>query len=63
MTKIFSHMLINQLPDQCHITASTPSNIMCLPNIIYHIVQGKCPWALTAQAPKIEGERLHGGGA
>ena len=29
---------------------------------IYRIVLGKCPWALTAQAPKIEGGQLHRGG-
>ena len=27
----------------------------------YCIVMGKRPWALAAQAPKIEGGRLHGG--
>ena len=30
---------------------------------VYHIVPGKCPWAITAQAPKIEGGRLHGDGS
>ena len=25
-----------------------------------HIVPGKCPWALAAQAPNFEGGRLHG---
>ena len=30
---------------------------------MYHIVPGLCPWALAAQTSKIEGRRLHGGGA
>ena len=29
----------------------------------YCIVLGKRPWALAARPPKIEGGRLHGGGA
>ena len=30
---------------------------------MYHIVPGKHPWLLTSQVPKLEGGRLHGGGA
>ena len=30
---------------------------------VYCSVLGKRPWALTNQAPKIEGEQLHGEGA
>ena len=29
---------------------------------LYRIVPSKHPWVLAAQAPKIEGGRLHGGG-
>ena len=34
-----------------------------LEKCLYCIVPSKCPWALAAQVPKIEGGRLHGEGA
>ena len=37
------------------------SKVSQLSSHIYRIVPGKCPWVLTAQAPKNEGGRLHRG--